>query len=48
MVQLCTLIKKEGLTPEFEEGVSYILQNYTLSQHIWTNVFIRRAWNAEI
>ncbi len=30
MVQLCTLIKK-GLTPEFEEGVSYILQNYTLS-----------------
>ncbi len=25
------LNKKEGLTPEFEEGVSYILQNYTLS-----------------
>ncbi|RXN13613.1 putative C-mannosyltransferase DPY19L3 isoform X1 [Labeo rohita] len=25
------LNKKEGFTPEFEEGVSYILQNYTLS-----------------
>ncbi len=25
------LNKKKGLTPEFEEGVSYILQNYTLS-----------------
>lgn len=25
------LNKKDGLTPEFEDGVSYILQNYTLS-----------------
>lgn len=42
------LHKKNGPTPEFEEGHSYIIKNCTLARKTWAALCAVRSFNIEI